>query len=240
MRENEKAARLKRMMDMKESGLTLEAIGKEFGITKQAVSSQLKKGIDIHKSRRCLYCGKPFVPRSTIREWCSPDHKRKWQTRERRQLRFFSNIDFNPDENGCLNWIGYKHPNGYGGMNGGYAHRLAWRIFRGEIPQGLCVLHHCDNPSCVNPAHLWLGTKGDNARDRNGKGRGKAYGGVGENCPQAKLCKKDVIRIKQMLKSGISRSSIGKSYGVGYGTIYNISVGKSWSHIKEGDGSGKE
>lgn len=86
--------------------------------------------------------------------------------------RFFSRIEYTES---CWNWKGGDNGQGYRriSVNGeiAYAHRLAWTIFRGDIPNGLCVCHHCDNPSCVRPDHLFLGTKADNNIDRIIKGR---------------------------------------------------------------------
>jgi HNH endonuclease len=77
---------------------------------------------------------------------------------------------------GCWRWTGSAHPKGYGQINRGdgrpeRAHRVAYAKFRGLIPEGLQVLHHCDNPGCVNPDHLFLGTDGDNMHDKVRKGR---------------------------------------------------------------------
>ena len=76
---------------------------------------------------------------------------------------------------GCWNWEASGHPKGYGQfwVNGKYerANRAAYRLYKGEIPEGLIVCHSCDNPKCVNPRHLWVGTNSDNQRDRVRKGR---------------------------------------------------------------------
>jgi hypothetical protein len=76
---------------------------------------------------------------------------------------------------GCWNWRGYLNNNGYGTISidgvEEYAHRASWMFFFGKIPEGMCVLHHCDNPSCVRPDHLFLGTMSDNSKDMWRKGR---------------------------------------------------------------------
>lgn len=97
-------------------------------------------------------------------------------------VKFWNNVD--KKDNGCWEWKGSKIPTGYGHLNwetcrNAYAHRVSWILANGEIPDGLCVLHRCDNPPCVNPDHLFLGTMADNIRDRDAKERGK----FGKNRP---------------------------------------------------------
>ncbi len=80
-------------------------------------------------------------------------------------------------ESGCWVWPGNRIKGGHGkvclGGRKGYVHRIVWQLVKGDIPAGLCVLHRCDNPICVNPKHLFLGTQGDNMRDMHSKGRGR-------------------------------------------------------------------
>ena len=86
--------------------------------------------------------------------------------------RFFEKVEKTEK---CWGWLAGTNKDGYGKfkMRGKtlQAHRLSWVIHNGIIPEGMCVLHHCDNPPCVNPAHLFLGTILDNNRDRDAKGR---------------------------------------------------------------------
>jgi len=76
-----------------------------------------------------------------------------------------------PDPFGCHVWTAAHYSNGYGMFDAQLAHRVAWKIHIGPVPGQLCVLHHCDVRNCVNPEHLFLGTKQDNTRDMVAKGR---------------------------------------------------------------------
>lgn len=78
------------------------------------------------------------------------------------------------DENGCWLWTLRKNEHGYGTINGALAHRCVWASIIGPIPDGMCVLHKCDVPACINPEHLYIGTQLDNIRDRTKRGRGNA------------------------------------------------------------------
>lgn len=95
----------------------------------------------------------------------------RWVTPETRFWRWVHRTEF------CWEWIGLKNPSGYGEfrVDGIHwlAHRYSWWLHRGPIPDGLCVLHRCDFPPCVNPDHLWLGTRTDNHADMIRKGRNR-------------------------------------------------------------------
>jgi hypothetical protein len=132
--------------------------------------------------------------------------------------------------NGCLEWLGCKNRHGYGviGLNGDrfMAHRLAWMLFRSEIPAGMFICHHCDNPSCVNPEHLFIGTPKDNTQDARKKGR-LAYG---KRNQWAKLTPEKIKEAYAMNRNGASCHYIAKHFGVSRNTITRALSGSSWSH----------
>lgn len=118
---------------------------------------------------------------------------------------------------------------GYGGIKVGrtvrLAHRVAYELYIGPIPEGLCVCHHCDVRTCVNPAHLFLGTNADNVVDRNFKNRQAR----GEKIGRAKLTETKVLEIRAA--EGLSQRRLAASYGVSLSLISYIRNGKSWAHV---------
>jgi hypothetical protein len=135
-----------------------------------------------------------------------------------------------PDE--CWPWLAKsKTKKGYGVMRGQdnkqtTAHRFAYESKYGQIPDGLMVLHSCDNPPCCNPSHLFLGTGTDNAADRDSKKRGtRPPLHKGESHPLAKLTKRQVDEIRQA--SGTLRE-ISEQYGIGMSQVSAIRKGKGW------------
>jgi hypothetical protein len=90
------------------------------------------------------------------------------------RTKFYSRVD---KSNDCWLWTGPRHPRGYGmtffSGKTAFAHRVAWTLDNGAIPDGMVICHKCDNPPCVNPGHLFIGTQADNNRDRHAKGRTK-------------------------------------------------------------------
>jgi HNH endonuclease len=131
-------------------------------------------------------------------------------------------------ETGCWVWKGSKR-NGYGLLcqknKTVSAHRVSYEAFCEAIPNGMVVRHSCDNPSCINPDHLSLGTQADNAADRESRHRRNV---CGEMIGTAKLSASDVVAIKASKESGVT---LAKKYGVSPSTISLIKIGKSWSHI---------
>jgi hypothetical protein len=112
------------------------------------------------------------------------------------------------------------------GRHGVMAHRLAFEIFKGPVPDGLCVCHRCDVPLCVNPEHLWLGTSADNNRDRMVKGRGGDLKGEGNG--RSVLSEQEAAEV---LRSPLPQKALAEKYGVSISTISEIKRGRKWAHL---------
>ena len=133
--------------------------------------------------------------------------------------------------NGCWIWRGAIGSHGYGHMliektpvhKADVAHRISWQLHRGDIPNGLQVLHKCDNRRCVNPDHLFLGTQKENIADCIAKNRFKYL--------RAKLTISQVLEIKRAIAVGETCESISKKYGVIGKSIRNIKNGKTWRAV---------
>ena len=136
---------------------------------------------------------------------------------------------------GCWEFQGYRNAAGYGhiGVNNALVltHRFAWMLEHGSIPEGLFVLHHCDNPPCVRINHLYLGTRADNGYDMSARNRHADV--AGDKHPQAKLSSADIPVIRDRRERGEELASIADDYGVTPQTIYQIHYRRRWRHIEE-------
>ena len=145
----------------------------------------------------------------------------------------------------CWPWTAYRRPTGYGGFqvenNCERAHRIAWEIMVGAIPVSMHVLHSCDNPSCVNSKHLFLGTQVDNNADMVKKGR-QARGNKngrrthpeatarGERVGRAKLTESDVLAIRAIGRT-VNQRNLGAIYGVNHATVGAVLRRQTWTHL---------
>lgn len=157
-------------------------------------------------------------------------------------LRFWSKVEKLAE---CWIWRGTKTTRGYGHFRlcgrMAQAHRVAWYLSTNEWPS-MCVCHRCDNPSCVRPEHLFLGTLSDNARDSIAKGRsgfqtrperfpGAWFVGRGEDNPNARLTEANVRTIRSKLDAGESGAHLARVYGMSETAIRDIKHGRRWVHV---------
>ncbi len=181
----------------------------------------------------CALCGAPFLGWRRDQRHCSRKCRSVSEARPAAE-RFWAKVDQSGD---CWLWTAGRTSTGYGTFRVSVAprrteqaHRFSWELTHGPVPTGLLVCHRCDNPPCVNPAHLFLGTHADNSADMDTKGRRVSM--VGETNRWAKLTDGDVREIRRLLAEGsLSQRRIGERFGVTQGTVGNIKWGRSWRHI---------
>lgn len=159
--------------------------------------------------------------------------------------RFWPKVDTSGGPDACWTWTAALNTAGYGVISAGpggasplRAHRVAWELTHGPIPSWLDVLHACDNPPCVNPAHLWLGTASDNGRDMASKGRARGQRSWdhmprGEDHGYATLTEADVREIRRAYAAReATQTDLGRRFGVHQTLISLIVLGKAWRHVK--------
>lgn len=175
------------------------------------------------------YCNKHYL---RFRKYGSPyGGKRNHACLEQRFWRMIKKTE------DCWLWIGGKKPNGYGQISEGgkgsktlLAHRVSYKIHHGELPEGLVVMHSCDNPSCVNPSHLSVGTYKDNTQDMIAKGRKRTVAPLGSENGKAILSERDVLYIRE--NQGKSHAQLGREMGVSPNCVRGVRTGRTWSHVK--------
>jgi hypothetical protein len=151
------------------------------------------------------------------------------------KIRFWKFVELIPFHE-CWEWIGSKHWTGYGQLHMpgtmGKAHRISYKIHYGNFPKELHVLHKCDNPGCVNPHHLFLGTNLDNVKDKVSKGRqGRVYLN-GEKCGTSKFKNEIILQIRKEYSEGnISQRKLAKKHNMTQGNIGFILRRESWKHV---------
>lgn len=147
--------------------------------------------------------------------------------------RFWARIDKSGE---CWLWTGTINSWGYGSVGSGVlgsrwsfgAHRVMWTLRRGAIGSGLSVCHTCDNPRCVRPEHLWLGTTAENSADMVRKGRSTAGG----KTRRAKLNQDKVREIRGLSAAGHTQRALARKFGVAQTTINKLLLGTTWGSVK--------
>lgn len=187
--------------------------------------------------RNCKICSKEFVPRT--RPNMKPTHGlfcsrtcaiifRDGGTLKERFLKLVGD----KEPNGCIIWKGTRiGANGHGIIARKLAHRLAYEYAFGSIPDGLYVLHKCDNPPCVNPEHLFAGTQKDNMYDMIAKKRSTTVGVKGEENKTAKLTTENVIEIRRRVDAGELQDVVRKDFGISTVHIWRIVNRLRWTHV---------
>lgn len=139
----------------------------------------------------------------------------------------------------CWIWVGNINPaTGYGRLffeKNLFAHRVSYELHQGPIPEGMVVCHKCDNPPCVNPEHLFLGTHADNVNDKMSKGRWAGGSLPGERHPNSKLTDEQVLEIRGLLRFPHFHgkyAQMGRAFDVDECAIHHIKSGRSWRHVQ--------
>lgn len=155
-----------------------------------------------------------------------------------RNERFWSHVDKISSPIGCWLWTASKTSGGYGKFGISReeywvrAHRFSYELANGPIPENLCVLHRCDVRACVNPSHLFLGTRKDNAQDKVAKGRHVQLDWRGIKNGKARLSEHDVREIRRLRLEGCTVTKLAVDYGVTNSNISAICTGRRWKHIR--------
>lgn len=150
--------------------------------------------------------------------------------------RFWAKVD-RQESSKCWEWTAHRNRKGYGQMGVGTgsrqprcsSHRISWELHFGAIPDGLFVCHRCDNPPCVNPAHLFLGTHTENVADMTNKRR-QAFG---SRSGRSKLSESSVLEIRRLYDSGVSHKKLARIFGIGNTCAYMAAARKNWRHVRE-------
>jgi hypothetical protein len=190
---------------------------------------------------KCEQCGKEFdIPAGVVAigkgRFCSKPCYDKWKTgrprKESLEERLWNHVDRSGGPDACWPFVGWK-VNGYGKIGMGEkvlgAHRVAYQVTNGTIPEGQCVCHRCDNPACCNPAHLFLGTIADNVEDCVSKGR--RHYALGIDNHRKKLNPDSVREIRRLRAEGKTLQSLANAYGVSTTAITLVCNRRNWAYI---------
>lgn len=169
--------------------------------------------------RRCLECGKAISSKSQSGKCTRCSALQSARTRRLGALGFWERVDQSGGQDACWEWQGRRNSGGYGYVwrttdDGLFtrAHRFAWYLTNGVIPDGLVVRHKCDNPSCCNPAHLETGTVADNNKDCKSRGRLSRLSGL--DLRHTKVGPEDIAEMQRLRTSGVPRAEVARLFGL--------------------------
>lgn len=196
--------------------------------------------------KTCSVCDQP----ASCRGWCDK-HYRRWRLTGDPERTIGPPLEHglsladrlrrrSVERNGCLEWTGGRDVDGYGRLSVGSrasggkqtirTHRIAWELANGRpVPDGLLVLHRCDNPACIKAEHLFVGTNADNVADMVSKGRGRTVSG--ESHGGAKLSTDAVREIRETPRSNGSGRRLAAKFEVSPATVTNVRKGLVWGHV---------
>ena len=189
-----------------------------------------------HRNKPCEFCGRDFSVASSyllrVQRFCSKACFRTGRVEmdlQRRTApvdRFWRHVDRRGQDE-CWEWRGARNVSGYGRFDRGYAHRFSYEMEHGAVPAGQYVCHRCDNPPCVNPAHLFAGTPVVNQTDSREKGRMRKATGI---TSRAARLTPDLVREARLVPGG-EISALARRIGVHPSTLLAIRHGKTWRHV---------
>ena len=233
--------------------VTCDVCGVMFQTTKQRLETHVHKFCsrgcansfyktkpNTYTEKKCHRCGSTSIAQASRLKpgtllfcsgSCRTAHFNEERARPIREL-FMNNVD---KTSSCWLWTGALGRGGYGRATAArgkknrseLAHRLSHKLFKGPIPKGMFVCHTCDNPRCVNPDHLWLGTRQDNVDDMVSKGRSLR----GTRNPHARLNPQQVREIRRRVAEGENRKDIQEEYGIAPSTLHSIIKRVSWDWL---------
>jgi hypothetical protein len=140
---------------------------------------------------------------------------------------FIRNIHIPENKDECWRWLGPTDKDGYGKYSDTRAHRQSYKFFRGKIKPGIFICHHCDNPICVNPSHLWAGTPKQNSEDRNAKGRQAKQDRIRKS-----ITVEQALEARTQLLLGRKQRDVAKEYGISPSMAGLILKRKTW-HFRD-------
>lgn len=189
----------------------------------------------MNKLCKCLLCGKEFSAHiKWVGKFCCRNHYFEYVRTEGVCVRFWKNVEIRGKKE-CWPWTGRLDKHGYGRLSVGKTPKLAARIaveikIQRKLEKGECALHKCDNPRCVNPKHLWVGTQGDNMRDKEEKGRGNYA--KGEKASNNRFTESDIRTMRNLYASGrFKLVEIARKFQTVGPVVSMIVHRKRWKHI---------